>query len=258
MCTVEELSPSLYGLESESCSYMAHQPHGTFSPFKLVTFAFIRNLITLPNLISFVMMITFTSYVVLSLGRRITKYNTRTRVSQRRRFGSGCWSRRRIYWRQRQISRSVYIVEALQGSIKQRICSEPESQERKEEMLTKSYPDMVKRNDYYVSRGQLEAELKDMNEVMLYKKKNRCSSDKGKKPLRKRGCTSKTMVSFILNSRCKRVKKQSGFRRRTGRPSKSSTVDGQGDSKRVCMAKSLSRRKKKKRKKCNVMAQSAS
>ena len=88
------------------------------------------------TLISFVMMITFTSYIVLLLWRRIRKYYTSTRVSQRRRFCSGYWSRRKIYWRQRDISRTGYIVEALHGSIKQRIYSQSESRERKEEMLT--------------------------------------------------------------------------------------------------------------------------
>ena len=214
---------------------------------------------TSTNLISFVMMITFTSYVVLLLWRRIRKYYTSTRVSRRRRFGSGYWSRRRIYWRHRAISRTVYIVEALQGSIKQRRYSETESQERKEEMSTELYTDIVKRNDYSVSGGRLEAELKDQNEVMLHKKKNRCSSGNGKRSLRKRGCASKKMVSIIVNSRCKPVKKQRGFRRRTGRPSESSTVDGHGNSKRVSNAKSLCRKKKKKRMmKCNVMTQAAS
>ena len=71
------------------------------------------------------------------LWRRIRKYYTSTRVSQRRRFGSVYWSRRKIYWRQRDISRTGYIVEALHGSIKQGIYSKSESQERKEEILTK-------------------------------------------------------------------------------------------------------------------------
>ena len=122
------------------------------------------------TLISFVMMITFTSYIVLLLWRRIRKYYTSTRVSQRRRFGSGCWSRRKIYWRQRDISRTGYIVEALHGSIKQGIYSKSESQERKEEILTKPYPDIVKRNGYAATGGQLEVEPKDLNKVMLYKK----------------------------------------------------------------------------------------
>ena len=111
MCTVEELSPIIYGLESESLRYMPHQPHVTFSPLKLVTCALRTNLMTSSSLISFGMMITLTSYVVLLLWRRIRKYYTRLRVSQRRRFGSGYWSRRRIYWRQRDISRAGYIVE---------------------------------------------------------------------------------------------------------------------------------------------------
>ena len=255
MCAVQELSPIIYGLESDS---LRHMPHVTFSPLKLVSYVLRTNLMTSSSVISFSMMITLTSYVVLLLWRRIRNYYATTRVSQRRRFGSGYWSRRRIYWRQRDISRSGYIVEALQGTIKLRIHRQSESQERKEEMLTKPYPDVVKRNGYAVSGGQSEDDVKDLNEVMLYKEKNRCSASKGKSSLKKRGCTSKKMSLFIINSRWKPVKKQRGFRRRTGRPSKSSTVDGQSDCKRVSIAKSLSRRKKKKRKKCNVMGQAAS
>ena len=172
---------------------------------------------TSSTLISFVMVITFASYLVLLLWRRIRKYYTSTRVLQRRRFGSGYWSRRRIYWRQRDISRTGYIVEALQGSMKQRIYSKSESQGRKVEMLTKLYPDIAKRNGYAVSGGQLEVEMKDLNEVMLYEKKKRCFSGKGKSSLKKQGCTSKKMLSFIVNPRRKPVKKQ----RRTARPSKS-------------------------------------
>ena len=153
------------------------------------------------TLISFVMMITFTSYMVLLLWRRIKKYYASTRVSQRRRFGSGYWSRRKIFWRQRDISRTEYIVEALHGSIKQRIYSKSESQERKEEMLTKPYPDIAKRKGYAVSGGKLEVEPKDLNEVMLYKKKNRCSTTKGKRSFKKRGCTSKKIPVFIINCR---------------------------------------------------------
>ena len=95
------------------------------------------------TLISFVMMITFTSYIVLLLWRTIRKYYTSTRVSQRRRFGSGYWSRRKIYWRQRDISRTGYIVEALH--------SKSESQGRKEEILTKPCSDVLKRNSHAFS-----------------------------------------------------------------------------------------------------------
>ena len=150
ICTIVGLSLIIYGLESDSLRQM---PHVTFLPLKLVTCSLKTNLMTSCSLISFGIMITLTSYVVLLLWRRIRNYCTRTRVSQRRRFGSGYWSRRRIYWRQRDISRSGYIVEALQGTIKVRIHRQSESQERKEEMLTKPYPDIVKRNDYAVSGG---------------------------------------------------------------------------------------------------------
>ena len=150
VCTIVGLSLNIYGLESDS---PRHMPHVTFSPLKLVTCSLRTNFMTSSCLISFGMMITLTSYVVLYLWRWIRNYYTRTRVSQRRRFGSGYWSRRRIYWRHRDISRSGYIVEALQGTIKQRINSQSESQERKEEMLTKPYPDILKRNGYAVSGG---------------------------------------------------------------------------------------------------------
>ena len=141
--------------------------------------------------------------------------------------------------------------------MKQLIYSQSESLERKEEMLTDPCRDILKRNGYAVSGGKLDADLQNMNKVMLYRKKIRCSSIKGKRSLKKRGRTSKKMLSFIVKHQCKPVKKQRGFRRRTGRPSKSSTVDGHGDSKGLSIAKNLSRRKKK-RKKCNVMAQTAS
>ena len=66
------------------------------------------------------------------------------------------------------------------------------------------------------------------------------------------------MLSYFMNLRSKPVKKQRGFRRRTGRPSESYIVDGHGDSKRVSMAKTLSRRKQKRKKKCKVMAKATS
>ena len=99
-----------------------------------------------------------------------------------------------VYWRQREISRTGYIAEALQDSIKQRIYSQSEPQERKE-MLTKPYSNILKRNSHAVSGGQVDAQVQDMNEVMVYQKKTRCSSSKGKGSLKKRGRTSK-MFSF--------------------------------------------------------------
>ena len=107
-----------------------------------------------------------------------------------------------------------------------------------------------------VENNLLDGEVQEMNEVMLYQNKTRCSSSNGKTPLKKRGRTSKKMLSFIVIPRRKLVTKQRGFRRRTGRPSKSYTVDGHADSNRVSMAKSIFRRKKKKRNKCHVAASS--
>ena len=209
-------------------------------------------------LISCGLMITLTSYMGLLLFRKISGY-TRTRVKQRRRLRSGYWTRRRIYWRRRNISRTEYIAEALQGSIKQRIYCLSESQERQEEMFTKPCSDTLMRNGLAVSGVQSDGEVHDMNEVILNQKKIRCSSSKGKRQLKKRGGTStKRLLSFIVNLRSKPVKKQRGFRRRTGRPSKSYPVDGHGHSKRESMAKSLSRRKQKRKKKCKVMAQATS
>ena len=125
-------------------------------------------------------------------------------------------------------------------------------------MLSNPCADILKSKGQGVSRAQLEGEVQDMNEVMIYQKKTGCSSSKGEIPLKKRGRTSKKMLLFIANPRRKPVKKQIGFRRRTGRPSKSYSVDGLRVSKRVSIAKSLSRKKKKRKKKCNVMAQAAS
>ena len=207
-------------------------------------------------LIRYGLIITLTSYLGLLLFRKISRY-TRTREKQRRRLRSGYWTRRRIYWRRRNISRTGYIAEALQCSIKQRIYCLSDSQERQEEVFTKPCPDILMRNGLAVSGVQSDGEVHDMNEVILNPKKIRRSTSKGKRQLKKRGCTSKKL-SFIVNLRSKPVKKQRGFRRRTGRPSESYIVDGHGDSKRVSMAKTLSRRKQKRKKKCKVMAKATS
>ena len=63
-------------------------------------------------LTSFCLMITLICYMGLLLLRRVTEY-TRTIVKQHRRYGSGYWTRRRVYWRRRKISRAAYIAEAL-------------------------------------------------------------------------------------------------------------------------------------------------
>ena len=125
-------------------------------------------------------------------------------------------------------------------------------------MFTKPCSDTLMRNGLAVSEVQSDGKVHHMNEVILNQKMVRCSSSEGKRQLKKRGGTSTKRLSFIVNLRSKPVKKQRGFRRRTGRPSKSYTVDGHGHSQREPMAKSLSRRKQKRKKKCTVMAQAAS
>ena len=244
VCTVVELSPITYWLKSESQRCMTDV---TFQPLKLVYCALRTNLMTSSSVISLGIMITLTCYVVILLYRKIIKHYTRTRALQRRKFVSGYWTRRRIYWRRRAISRTGYIDEAIQASMKQLIDSESESLERKEEMLTKPCQDILKRNGYALSGGKLDADLQNLNKVMLYQKKIRCSSIKGKRSSKKRGGTSKKMLSFLVNYQCKPVKKQRGFRRRTGIPSKSSTVDGHGDPKRLSRVRNFSRRKKKRK-----------
>lgn len=112
-------------------------------------------------LISYDLIITLTSYLGLVLFRKISRY-TRTRVKQRRRLRSGYWTRRRIYWSRRNISRTEYIAEALQGSIKQRIYCLSESQERQEEMFTKPCSDTLMRNGLAVCGVQSDGEVHDM------------------------------------------------------------------------------------------------
>ena len=65
-----------------------------------------------------------TIYFGLILLRRMRGY-TKTRGKHRRRLGSGYWTRRKIYWRRRKISRTAYIADALQCSTNQRIYSLP-------------------------------------------------------------------------------------------------------------------------------------
>ena len=113
----------------------------------------------------------------------------------------------------------------------------------------------MKMNCHAVNGAQLEGEVLDGNELMLSKKKTRCSSSKREKPSKKRERTCKNIPFLFVKPRCKLVKKQQG-RRRAGRPIDSSTVDGYAVSKRVSIARTVSQRKKKKKKKrCNVIAQ---
>merc|ERR1711888_364958 len=176
------------------------------------------SMLTLSFFISFGLTISLISYLIILLLRRIRRYYTEAKVAQRRRFRSGYWSRRRIYWRRRGISRTEYISEAIQCSIQHRIYCEPESHRRKEAMLSNSCSDIFKRNSHAVSRTELDDELQDINDVMQQKKKQKGSSDGDKRSLKKRGLSYKKVLSFMVETRRKRVKKQIGFRRRTGGP----------------------------------------
>ena len=53
-------------------------------------------------------------------------------------------------------------------------------------MLIKPCSDILKRNTNAVSEGQVDAQVQDINEVIVYEKKNRCSSSTGKESLKKR------------------------------------------------------------------------
>ena len=88
-------------------------------------------------LISYGLMITLTSYLVLLLFREIRGYN-RTSVNHRRRLGSGYWTGRRIYWRRRQLSRSRYIREAIWSSMKQRKITQSERSSPRHDALRKT------------------------------------------------------------------------------------------------------------------------
>ena len=88
-------------------------------------------------LISFGLMITLTSYLVLLLFREIRGHN-RTSVNHRRRLGSGYWTRRRSYWRRRQLSRSRYIREAIWSSMKQRKITQSERSSPRHDALMKT------------------------------------------------------------------------------------------------------------------------
>ena len=103
-----------------------------------------------------------------------------TRFEQRQRLRSGIWTRRRIHWRRRGISRTVFIIEAVEVFIKQRIYRQLKSQERNEQMVTKPCSDILKRKSHAGTGSQLDAELQDMNEVMQHKIKTWCSSSKRK------------------------------------------------------------------------------
>ena len=134
MIRVEELSLIIFGMESETLRLTLDLP---LIAVQLSSETF-TSMLTLSFFISFGFTISLISYLIILLLRRIRRYYIEAKVAQRRRLRSGYWSRRRIYWRRRGISRTEYISEAIQCSIQHRIYCEPESHRRKEVMLSNS------------------------------------------------------------------------------------------------------------------------
>ena len=248
MIRVEELSLIIFGMESETLRLTLDLPLIAVQ----LSSETCTSMLTLSFFISFGLTISLISYLIILLLRRIRQYYTEAKVRQRRRWSSGYWSRRRIYWRRRGISRTEYISEAIQFSIKHRIYCKPESHRRKEVMLSNSCSDILKRNSHAVTRTELVDELQDINDVMKQKKKQKGSSDGAKRSLKKRGRSYKKEFSFMVETRRKRGKKKIRCRRRTGGQTKSSTVD----SNRVFKRASSQRRKKRMGSICPVSAYS--
>ena len=73
----------------------------------------------LASLISFGVMCTLTGYL-LHLTLRFRRFN-RKRVTRRPRVRSCLWTQRKVFWLQRGISRSAYVFEARESSIKARV-----------------------------------------------------------------------------------------------------------------------------------------
>ena len=93
MIRVKELSLIIFRMESETLRYTLDS---TLIAVKLPGENFTSS-ITSSFFISFALIITLSSYIVILLLRRTRRYYTQVEVSQSRRLESGYWSRRRIY-----------------------------------------------------------------------------------------------------------------------------------------------------------------
>ena len=147
-----------------------------------------------------------------------------------------------MYWRQKRVSRSQYVALAFTSCAKARNCFETKTTHSK---CGKFVSRKVRNRDDRFEVGE-KTDLKalETNSLVLKNRKSCGFLNIAKKASKKRGRSKHKQLPFIVNR--KRVKKQTGFRRRSGNGRIQSTKPNDGGLKRTKMMRS--RRKKKKNK----------
>ena len=119
---------------------------------------------TLASLFSFGMMFTLTSYLVL-----LTLRLNRKRVVRRCRVSSCIWTRRKVFWLQKGKTRSAYILDALENSIKARVHCGKEARERTEKFSCVSCCNILKLSILILIAALACAKAQIFNELQRHK-----------------------------------------------------------------------------------------
>ena len=164
---------------------------------------------TVALLITFGIMLIITSSLLWKFYNWL-RIKNRSTLPRRRRVGSCQWTARKVYWKQRALSRATYVLEALQRSTEARLCSKKARKEDKG-MSTTSGSIIPKMGANTIVGLQADSVTGVEDDAMLPKRK--CLSNSGRKPLKRRGCTLRKRLPFIVSERWKRrVKRKKGFR----------------------------------------------
>ena len=162
-------------------------------------------------------MIILTSYL-FSILTSWLRNKKNLRRKRRRQFGSCLYTRRKVFWKQRKVTRSEYVMRALQSLNEARTYCEKKTHGVNEGMSKTSCSIMTRVRANFDIRLKADSGGEVVAESTLGLVKAQYVHHSVSKHLEKRGYTIAGRVPFIVSKRWKqRVKKQQGFRRRTGR-----------------------------------------
>ena len=137
MWPLKSFLQKIFGQESELFGYMVD----FISTWGGLFYALLAPKCTLPSLLSFGIMFTLTSNLVL-LSLRFGGCK-RKKVVRRCRVRSCLWTRRKVFWLQKRLSRSAYVLHALQNSNKARTYCKKSARERAGEVSTRFFPNIL-------------------------------------------------------------------------------------------------------------------
>ena len=122
---------------------------------------------TLASLISLVIMLIFTFYLVL-LSFRFRECHQERGV-RRSRVSSCLWTRRKVYWLQQRHSRAAYILAARESSIQVKKCFEKEVPDRSELLFTNYCSNILKIATLALIAVMTGIELQMLNDLQRHK-----------------------------------------------------------------------------------------